>query len=264
MIEILQRLIKQATSPEHKLHLVREFLQVLILKTLSDKNAFASLVFVGGTALRIVHNLNRFSEDLDFSLIDKSNFDLLNLMHEVQRECSLRGLEVELKPRTNTVQSCFIGFVNLLPKLGMASSREHELSINLKVDSNPPAGGNSELPLINNHFIFPLRVYDLPSLMAGKLHAVLNRRYTKGRDYYDLLWYLSSKTRPNLTLLNNALLQTDPNTTPLSPDTWRPTVKNHLTKVNFEKVRNDAIPFLLEASEAAQLDQAVLSRLLDG
>lgn len=263
MLEILQRLIKNAASPERKLHLVREFLQTLILKTLSDKNAFTSLVFVGGTALRIVHNLNRFSEELDFSLLEKSNFDFLPLMHEIQRECALRGLEVELKPRINTVQACFIGFVNLLPKLGMASSREHKLLIKLEVDSNPPAGGNCELPLVNNHFIFPLRTYDLPSLMAGKLHAVLNRRYTKGRDYYDLLWYLTSKIQPNLTLLNNALLQTDPQATALHPDTWKSAIKAHLSTINFEKVRMDALPFLLEASEAAQLDATVLSRLLD-
>lgn len=97
----------------------------------------------------------------------------------------------------------------ILKEVGLAGVPEQKLSIKFEIDSNPPCGGVSEVGIINRHAMFALRYYDLPSLMAGKIHALITRKYAKGRDWYDLVWYRARRpaVEPNLEFLQNALDQ---------------------------------------------------------
>ena len=122
-----------------------------------------------------------------------------------------------------TVHSAFIRFSGLLYELGLSPHRDEVLAVKIEVDTNPPAGATLATTVVRRHVILQLQHHDRASLFAGKLHAILQRPYTKGRDLYDLLWYLSDPSwpPPNLALLNNALHQTGWSGAFLTAQNWR-------------------------------------------
>lgn len=105
----------------------------------------------------------------------------------------------------------WVRFSRILYEAGLAGIPEQKLAIKMEIDTKPPAGAQYGTQIVNRHMIFVVRHHDLPSLLAGKIHALTTRRYAKGRDWYDLLWYgtLRPPVQPNLTLLQNALIQTE-------------------------------------------------------
>jgi hypothetical protein len=117
------------------------------------------------------------------------------------------------------VHSAFVRFAGLLYELGLSGQRSEVLAVKIEVDTNPPAGAVLTTSVVRRHLTLQLQHHDRASMLAGKLHAVLQRPYLKGRDLYDLLWYLSDPNwpAPNLILLNNALQQTDWTGKPLTP-----------------------------------------------
>ena len=262
MLEIIENKINQQKNNEEKVNLLREFLQVLILKIIRDKNAFLNIAFVGGTCLRMVYDLKRYSEDLDFSLISKKNYNFLNLLEKLKKELELHNIQTELKYKTGIVDNCFVKFNNALQFFGLSKHRDEKLSVKLEIDTNPPKGAKTEEKLINNQFIFNLITYDLPSLMAGKLHAVLCRKYAKGRDYYDLLWYLTKKISPNITLLNNAIIQTEKDNWNITEKNWRENILKKLKGLNYKKIQNDVAPFLETKEEASMIQIKMFEKLL--
>jgi len=246
------------------LNLLREYLQAFVLRSLHDCEGFRSLAFVGGTALRFLHGLPRFSEDLDFSLEQGEGYDGKAWMAAVKRELTLAGFEPEVTWNDRkTVHTAWIRLAGVLREAGLSALAGQKLSIKLEIDTRPPVGAHSERRVVTRHLSFLLRHYDLPSLLAGKLHALITRKYVKGRDWYDLLWYLSQRPAPvpNLTFLQNAIDQTQ-GAGRYDAERWREHVREHLRRLDMKAVRNDVLPFLERARDADLLNRDNLKGLL--
>ena len=140
---------------------------------------------------------------------------------------------------------------------------EQELSIKLEVDTRPPEGAILEKRLVNRHMLLSLQHHDLPSLMAGKVHALVTRGYPKGRDWYDLVWYRAKRPpiTPNLTLLQNALDQTE-GVGAIHADNWRSQVRARLESLSDEDLRRDAAAFLERRQDAELLSMENLRSVL--
>jgi len=263
MIDLIKGAISEIPSREEKVHTAREFLQILILKTLYDRNYFKNFAFVGGTALRLLYGLRRFSEDLDFSLINKENWDFDGFLKGIIYELEKNGFSLNAREtRKNVVQSAMFKFNDLLSDLGLSSQKGEKLSVKLELDTNPPPGWNTEISLVNRYFVFTVTHFDLPSLFALKLHACFYRKYTKGRDYYDLLWYLGKKLLPNFRLLNNAIEQTKNRRLNIDEANFEGFLRERLREVDFAKVRKDADRFIEDKNELKLLDGGLILKLL--
>jgi len=255
MIELLKDQLKRDMSPEDKLNRVREFLQVLILKILYDKGWFNHLTFVGGTALRVLYGLRRFSEDLDFSLIEKKQWDFKLMRDQVCRELQLNGLKIEAKDKDETtIQSILFKFHDLSKELGISPHQSQKILIKLEMDTNPPAGGNLERTLINQTYIFQVTHYDLASLFATKIHACFYRRFVKGRDFYDFIWYLGRQIKPNYVLLNNAIVQTQGEDLHLDAATIKNFLLEKIQNIDLHQAAKDVERFLEDKSELKLFD----------
>jgi len=251
MKDILAAKLAPLGSREEKYNVTREFLQELILQILDRQGYFANLAFVGGTALRVLYDLPRFSEDLDFCLVKKDGFRFDRLLAALKHELGLNGFEVEASAdkKEKNVLGEFIRFKGLLFELGLTGHQAEKLFIKLELDAKPPAGYSTEISLVNKNFLFKVRSYDLPSLFASKLHAFLFRRYAKGRDYYDLLWFLARKTPVNFGLLSAAAEQTEGGKFHLDANTLKALLIEKINRADFHKILNDAAPFLSDPAE---------------
>jgi predicted nucleotidyltransferase component of viral defense system len=261
MIEILRKKIRKAPA-DQKINVLREYLQILILKILSDKKVFNNIVFVGGTALRILYGLRRYSEDLDFSLVNRKGYDFVSVLEYLKQELKLLNFNVDINYKKGVVDSAFISFSGLLQELGLSSIKSQKISVKLEVDTNPPKGGTEENTLINDEFIFPVKHFDLPSLMAGKLHSVLCRKFVKGRDYYDLIWYLSKTITPNFRKLNNAITQTKNKIEKIDEKNWKEVLLKRLKKINFPHAKKDVERFLMNPEEGKLLSFENFEKLI--
>jgi hypothetical protein len=245
---------------------VREYLQARILGVLQREGAMVPLAFQGGTALRFLYGLPRQSEDLDFALERKPElYDLRRYIGAVRRDLEAEAYEVGLKlSDQKPVQSAFVRFPGLLHELGLSARPEQALSVKIEVDTTPPRGARLETTVVRRHVILQLQHHDRASLFAGKLHAILSRPWVKGRDVYDLLWYLSDPTwpEPNLELLDDALLQTKWQGGRLEPSTWRDALRRRLEEMSFDRVIADVEPFLEVPSDRASLTRDNLLSLL--
>jgi len=167
---------------------------------------------MGGTCLRLCHNLKRYSEDLDFTLDVKSGeYDFKNLNLIVQQDLVSRNIKNEINvSQDKIVQKTFIKIVDILDLLGLSRVKGQRLHIKLEVDTNPvdiKFGKRESFFITKYNEIFPILKHDLPTLFAGKILAILNRPYRRGRDFYDLIWYLSQKVNINITYLNEGMKQ---------------------------------------------------------
>jgi predicted nucleotidyltransferase component of viral defense system len=242
---------------------VREYLQARILGSLQRAGAMMSIAFHGGTALRFLYGLPRFSEDLDFALEDPSRgFALRDGLRFIRSELKAEGYQVELRVNdTKVVNSGLVRFPGLLHELGLSPHREEALRVRIEVDTEPPEGAELETTLVRRFVTLRLLHHDRSSLLAGKLHALLQRSWTKGRDLFDLLWYLSDPQwpEPNLELLNNALLQTGWDGDRISPENWRKAVRERLQELDWPRVASDVRPFL---EPAADIELLTLDNML--
>jgi predicted nucleotidyltransferase component of viral defense system len=264
MLDLIKQNIIKIPDNETKIHLLREFLQLLILKIIYDKDYFKNLSFVGGTALRLLYGLRRFSEDLDFSLINKVGYDFDKFLKKIAYELEKYSLSVEIKKdEKEPIQSAMIKFKDILYNLGLSRQRGQKLSVKLEIDSNPPEGWNTELSLISKHFVFTVLHFDIPSLYATKIHACFFRKYIKGRDFYDLIWFLGKKAIPNFELLNNAIEQTEKKKINLNKGNFIDFLKEKLANIDFAKVRKDVERFIEDKNELKLLDKDIILQLLD-
>ncbi|MFH0947910.1 MAG: nucleotidyl transferase AbiEii/AbiGii toxin family protein [Elusimicrobiota bacterium] len=263
MYELLKEKFKNVIDVEEKSNNVREYLQILVLKILFDHQVFEKVAFVGGTALRIIYGLRRFSEDLDFSLINKKDYSFRDVVYVLEKGLNRYGLKVELVVKeSNVVNACMLKFVDLLNELKISSIKGQKLSIKIEVDTNSPDGWKTLLTPISKSFIFAVRQFDLPSLYATKLHACFYRKYTKGRDFYDLVWYLGKKIEPNFVLLNNAIKQTENKHLKIDSDNFRKFLGKRIEKIDFDYVRKDVERFLEDKSELKLLEKNIILQLI--
>ena len=257
-------LIRGVTDAGQALSLLREYLQALVLRSFHESEAFRPLVFVGGTALRFLHGLPRFSEDLVFSLISAEGYAGKDWMSKVKRDLALAGFDPEVTWNDRkTVHTGWVRVAGILRDAGLSGLPAQKLAIKVEIDTRPPCGGRCERRVVTRHATFLLQHYDLSSLLAGKLHAVLTRKYAKGRDWYDLMWYLSQRppVKPNLPLLQNALDQTR-GAGRCDAQDWVNLVRTRLESLNAEQIAADVRPFLERPQEAGLLTRDNLLGLL--
>lgn len=256
----------QAADPAQARNLAREYLQARILAALQTAGAMMPLAFHGGTALRFLFAIQRYSEDLDFALEQPSpEYDFRRYLRTVQSELSAEGYRLEIRVNdSKVVHSAFLRFVGLLYELRLSPHRDEVLAVKLEVDTNPPAGATLATTLVRRHLTLQLHHHDRASLLAGKLHAALQRPYAKGRDLYDLLWYLSDPNwpAPNLVMLNNALQQSNWSGEPLTPENWRQAVRSRLQTLRWDQIQTDVSPFLERSADRQLLTLDNLLSLL--
>ena len=268
MKDYLKQQIEKIQDSNFARCIVREYLQARTLECLQKNGAFVNWAFVGGTALRFLYSLPRFSEDLDFSITESGMEDnFAEHMKKVKTRFLAEDYEVTIKAKTaKTVRSAFIKFPGLLYELDLSPLTSETISIKVEIDSNPPAGAILETSIIRKHCLLNLQHYDKSSLLAGKLHALSSRKYTKGRDVYDLMWYLSDRTwpQPNLLLLNNALEQTAWEGSKLTEENWKQQIAVRVSGFDWNKVIADVKPFIEKQSDLQMLTLENIRKLLIG
>lgn len=236
------------------------------MSSLQRMGAFTQLAFHGGTALRFLYGIPRFSEDLGFSLEgDQSTYDFRKYLQTIQKEFSLEGYAVDFKlSEKRVVHTAFVRFYGLLHELGLSPLENEAIAVKLEIDTNPPKGVGLDTTIIRRHETLQLHHHDWASLLSGKLHALLQRQFTKGRDLYDLMWYLSNPDwpPPNLSLLNNALEQTGWEGEMLTGTSWKRILSEQLSTLEWDQVAEDVRPFLEKSEEVDLLTLENFVRLL--
>lgn len=258
-----------------------EIIQSVALLGLSRSNFFNMAAFYGGTALRLLHGLDRFSEDLDFSLLtENSDFHLHDYFGCIAAELKSFGFTAEVmgkeKRFESTTESAFIkeNTVTLLISIGVPAdliTRFHQSSltkVKIEVDVNPPGGANTVFEYVYDPVPFSLRSYDLPSLFAGKLHAVLARAWgnrVKGRDWYDFVFYVRKGIPLSLGHLEARLRQTGhfTETVALSPERLRNLLLGRISTVDFVSARRDVERFIPRPQDLNVWDKEFFSSLAD-
>jgi predicted nucleotidyltransferase component of viral defense system len=267
MKEHLLTLVQSRQSATERRNFAREYLQARILAALQAAGAMMPLAFHGGTALRFLFDIPRWSEDLDFALERPSDeYDFRKMLTSVNTVLSREGYSVQIKlSDSRVVHSAFVRFPGLPLDLGLSARAQETLSIKIEVDTRPPAGARLDTSIVRRHTILHLQHHDRASLFAGKLHAVLQRPYIKGRDVFDLLWYLSDSgwPDPNLELLNSALLQSGYQGRALTLSSWRKVVRKRIASIDWRKLRADLEPFLDSSVDPSLISPDRLVRLLD-
>ena len=264
MKEAALAIIQDLPGPTEKLNRLREYLQTFLLRSLHESEAFGSIAFVGGTALRFLHGLPRFSEDLDFSVYRKESYEPVKWMQKAKRDLSLAGFQAEIRWNDRrTVNSGWIRMGDILKEAGLSALKNQKLSIKIEIDTQPPKGETLKRSLVTRHLSFALCHYDLPSLLSGKLHALISRPYIKGRDWYDLVWYLSHRPPilPNLAFLQNALSQTHPDPQ-INANDWIELLLKRLESLDTKALIEDVHAFLERPNDTALLTRQNLVTVL--
>lgn len=249
----LAQILSGVIDPIASRNLVREYLQARVLECLQRSGAMIPLAFHGGTALRFLYAIPRYSEDLDFALERPgANYDFRAYLQAIHDEFVKEGYDLAIKLNDKkTVNTAFVRFNQLLYELDLSPHRDEVLAVKIEVDTNPPTGAGLDITIVRRHVTLRLQHHNRASLLAGKLHAIFQRRYVKGRDLYDLMWYLSDPgwPNPNLTLLQNALHQTGWNGPIPDENNWRDILSKRLGNIDWKRSIADVKPFLERANE---------------
>lgn len=266
MKDYLRTIIAEKSNILLKRSVVREYLQARIIQSMQDNKAFLNMAFIGGTSLRFLYSIPRYSEDLDFSRLPDKNIEFDNLLNRITGDLEAENYVIRIKKaKPKIVLSSFIKFPYLLNELGISPHRDETLSVKLEIDTNPPRGEVTESTLIRKYITLNILHYDRASLFAGKLHAILTRNYTKGRDLFDLIWILSGSEwpQPNYVLLNNALDQTGWIGPEVAENNWKEVVKGRIDAINWKQVSEDVLPFLEREGDQYLLTWENCKTLLD-
>jgi predicted nucleotidyltransferase component of viral defense system len=264
MNEAVARMLERydCRSLADHLQALREILQEIALLGLWRSKFFDKAAFYGGTALRILYGLDRFSEDMDFSLLSPiTNFDLSAYMAAQQKELAAFGFDVRVeqhnKSAGNRIQSAFLKANTLNQLLVIATSedivqavhRGQVLKIKLEVDTDPPPEFDTHTRYVLQPIPFAVRTYVLPDLFAGKMHAVLCRKWknrVKGRDWYDLVWYAANHPQLHLTHLEQRMRQSGDweEKEHLAPEEFRKLLIRSIDALDVNLARKEVEPFI--------------------
>ena len=244
---------------------LREIMQEITLAGLYRANFFKQAAFYGGTALRIFHGLNRFSEDLDFSLLEKNSaFELAPYLEGVKSEFAALGMQVTFiqksKAAISAIDSAFLKSETLwgellvetnLPQLSL--SQKPSIKIKLEVDTQPPLLFETENKLLIKPFSFYVNCFTLSYLFAGKMHALLFRKWkerVKGRDWYDLDWYIKKGIPVNLAhLAERARESGDWSEPSLTKEQLHQLLIERIRSLDMNRVKEDVIRFIPNPQE---------------
>jgi predicted nucleotidyltransferase component of viral defense system len=264
MNEIIKQMLAtyEIKSVSDSLWAWREIIQQVALLGLWRSKFFEKAAFYGGSALRIIYGIDRFSVDLDFSLLQtEPRFSLLDYSQSLKRELLSFGFNVEIESKVKreltTIQSAFLKAdtyklmisAGISPELIKQVPGQQVLKIKLEVDLTPPAGFLTEMRYLLQPIPFAVRVFSLPDMFAGKMHAVLCRQWKsrlKGRDWYDLVWFATYHPELRLAHLEQRMRQTGHWTgpEPLTEEAWRKLLKARIESVDIEKIKREVEPFI--------------------
>ena len=266
MKDYLQQQVNQKPNEMLKRSVVREYLQARILQAIQESGAFMNWAFLGGTALRFLYSIPRYSEDLDFSIVKPGvTHDFENTMRKIKSAFEAENYAVTVKLSSpKTVMSAFLNFNGLLYEMGISPHRSEVFSVKIEIDTNPPPGALTSTTIIRRFVTLNILHYDKASLLAGKLHAILSRQYTKGRDLYDFVWFLSDKSwpGPNLELLNAALKQTGWKGPFITRENLSEVLLDRMSKLRWDNISNDLQPFIERPEDLALVNQANCIKLI--
>lgn len=253
---------------DNPFEVLREILQEIVLYALYDAGFFKYAVFYGGTALRILHRLPRYSEDLDFSLIEPDDsFDLSKYEKNILMHLENYGFKgvVETKIKDNSaVQSAFVKGSTVKHLIAINTPEDivakypstKQLKIKFEVDTKPPLNFEEEDRLHLTPMPFQIRVMKIPSLFAGKMHAVLCRGWQtrpKGRDWYDLVWYVKNGYELDMLHLAARLKQSckafDDNVGEISKDSILELLNQRIDTLNILMAKEDVSRFIYDQRE---------------
>lgn len=261
---------------------IKEIMQEIVLCGLSRAGFFKKAAFYGGTALRIFYGLDRFSEDLDFSLITKDpDFDLQSYFPVLRKEVQSFGLNVEIqekeKSRDSHIRSAFLKgntkehlLLFFEGEQNPASIPDTELiKIKFEIDIDPPeyAGFEHKYRLLPAPY--EVNLYDMPSLFAGKIHAVLARAWRnriKGRDLYDYVFYLSRGASLNLPHLNQRLIESGTILTDsmLSLEDVKQLLCKRFDSIDYTQAKQDVIPFIRDTASLDVWSKEFFRQITEG
>jgi predicted nucleotidyltransferase component of viral defense system len=239
---------------------MREIMQEVTLAALSRTDFYEQAAFYGGTALRIFYGLDRFSEDLDFSLLaSDAQFSLEPYFAAIKTEFEAMGMTIsineKIKKEKNNIESAFLKSETVWKELTLEGIvKQANISINstikikIEIDRDPPGGFDTEEKLLLRPFSFYVKCFTLSSLFAGKMHALLFRKWknrVKGRDWYDLEWYVKKGVPLNLQhFLQRAKDSKDWTEDTISQDQFITLLKNRIKEVSFDSIKDDVIRFI--------------------
>lgn len=266
--EAIQQLIKRykLVSREDYVNALKEIIQEIALLGLWRAKFFEHAAFYGGTALRILYGLDRFSEDLDFSLLERQPDFKLDKYHEaIVHELKSYGFSVsverKVKTMESTVESAFVkaNTVEHLLLIGAQDlargHKEERMKIKIEVDTDPPVGFKTETQFLLEPSAFSVRTLVPEDLFAGKMHALLcrnwNKRVVKGRDWYDFVWYIKKNIPLNLSHLEKRMRQTGNLDTPLTPDKLQELLHEKIAHLDISAARQDVTVFIKAADQVA-------------
>ncbi|MEI6650185.1 MAG: nucleotidyl transferase AbiEii/AbiGii toxin family protein [Candidatus Moraniibacteriota bacterium] len=186
---------KERNIPWQDRNILLEYLQTQILKVLSLSDYNDRLSFLGGTCLRFAYGIDRFSEDLDFDLVKKDGFDVDALMSALVGRLELQGFEVDARTKTTeNIHIVFIRFKNVLREFGLSAPKDEKILVKFEIDFDPYRNIRTETKFADSfNERFPMLVNTIDTLFAQKVLAIVFRPYQKGRDFYDLVWFLSQR-----------------------------------------------------------------------
>lgn len=250
---------------EDLIHAKREIMQQVALAGLARGGFFEHATFYGGTALRIFYGLDRYSEDLDFSLNYKNaEFSLINYFNALKQEFVLLGLDIDIqlkqKQIISAVESAFLKENTIwgLITLGEKSQNKTNfptLKIKIEIDRTPSLNFSKEVKILDKPYSFYVSTMTLPSLFAGKMHAVLFREWknrVKGRDWYDFVWYVTNGVSLPLNefvdrAINSEHLSSDQNN--ITPDILTEMLVSKIEKLDIDKAVTDISSFVPNPQE---------------
>ncbi|WP_306537078.1 nucleotidyl transferase AbiEii/AbiGii toxin family protein [Geobacter sp.] len=249
-------------SVDDSVRALREIIQEVALLGLWRSKFFEHAAFYGGTALRILYGLDRFSEDLDFSLLEPSpDFNLARYTASLEEELLAFGFNVRVemvdKAVESAVQSAFLKantrnellVIETGEELAGQVSAGQVLKVKIEVDTDPPPGFTTSTRYLLQPIPFAVRSYSLPDLFAGKMHALLFRKWknrVKGRDWYDFVWYAANHPQLNLAHLEQRMRQTGhwSGELSLSPAAFSELLFDTIDRLDVNQARKDVAPFV--------------------
>ena len=230
-----------------------EVMQQVVLAGLYRGGFFEHAAFYGGTCLRLFHNVARYSEDMDFSLLKKDeNFSLERYFPSIIDECRLLGRDVEItrkdKRTFGKVESAFLK--DNTDVYDIRFQTEKSIRIKIEVDTMPPLQFETEQLLLLQPFSFMVRCFTLPCLFAGKMHALLFRQWknrVKGRDWYDFEWYVRAAVPLNFAHLQARVKEFTG--MDISREQFRAMLRVRLSQADIRQVKSDVLPFVQNPRE---------------
>lgn len=255
MSGIFERMLSayDTSTPMAKRNATYEVMQQVALAGLQRGGFFEKAAFYGGTCLRIFHDLGRYSEDMDFTLLkEDASFNIENYFPSIIAEFKALGRDVVItkkeKRNFGKVESAFLKDDTHVYNL--AFQTEKSLKIKIEVDTKPPLGFGTEQKLLLQPFSFMTRCVKLPDLFAGKMHALVYRKWgqrVKGRDWYDFEWYVRNGVPLDFEHFRQRAL--DFNSEDLSKEVFLKMLTERLATTDINAVRNDVLPFIKNPSE---------------